>query len=284
MATAAGSPQPANSDRSDSRVPGAGIVYPNDDRAGLRPPGAVGVPPARCRNSSSPPSAPTAGRCNSPRCRRKSSRMLRRATAAEPAPPGSRLPDQGARGHHRRRYTQHLPLLRARRWPCDPLRRPRRPRWLHLDRRAEDQRKAEWPDWHPPTEMIERQPYLPRFMAGGPGNPLGARAMYLGSTIYRIHGTNQPSTIGKFVSSGCIGMLNEDVSDCSSAPRSAPAWWCCPAARRPAPRPPRPRRRPVALQAAPAQAQMSRPFPVGSRPWCRRCPPRSPFAKIRLIA
>src|SRR6476661_1942024 len=74
-------------------------------------------------------------------------------------------------------------------------------------------RKAEWPDWHPPTEMIERQPYLPRFMAGGPTNPLGARAMYLGSTVYRIHGTNQPSTIGKFVSSGCIGMLNEDVSD-----------------------------------------------------------------------
>jgi lipoprotein-anchoring transpeptidase ErfK/SrfK len=74
-------------------------------------------------------------------------------------------------------------------------------------------RKAEWPDWHPPSEMIERQPYLPRFMAGGPGNPLGARAMYLGSTVYRIHGTNQPSTIGKFVSSGCIGMLNEDVSD-----------------------------------------------------------------------
>ncbi len=74
-------------------------------------------------------------------------------------------------------------------------------------------RKAEWPDWHPPAEMIERQPYLPRFMAGGPGNPMGARAMYLGSTVYRIHGTNQPSTIGKFVSSGCIGMLNEDVSD-----------------------------------------------------------------------
>jgi len=74
-------------------------------------------------------------------------------------------------------------------------------------------RKAEWPDWHPPTEMIERQPYLPRFMAGGPGNPLGARAMYLGSTVYRIHGTNQPSTIGKFVSSGCIGMLNQDVED-----------------------------------------------------------------------
>ena len=74
-------------------------------------------------------------------------------------------------------------------------------------------RKAEWPDWHPPTEMIERQPYLPRFMAGGDGNPMGARAMYLGSTLYRIHGTNQPSTIGQFVSSGCIGLLNEDITD-----------------------------------------------------------------------
>ena len=74
-------------------------------------------------------------------------------------------------------------------------------------------RKAEWPDWHPPSEMIARQPYLPRFMAGGPGNPLGARAMYLGSSQYRIHGTNDPSTIGKFVSSGCIRLTNEDVVD-----------------------------------------------------------------------
>ena len=74
-------------------------------------------------------------------------------------------------------------------------------------------RKAEWPDWHPPAEMIARQPYLPRFMAGGPGNPLGARAMYLGSSEYRIHGTNDPSTIGKFVSSGCIRLTNEDVAD-----------------------------------------------------------------------
>ena len=74
-------------------------------------------------------------------------------------------------------------------------------------------RKAEWPDWHPPAEMIARQPYLPRFMAGGETNPLGARAMYLGSTIYRIHGTNDPSTIGKFVSSGCIRLTNEDVAD-----------------------------------------------------------------------
>ncbi len=74
-------------------------------------------------------------------------------------------------------------------------------------------RKAEWPDWTPPSEMIARQPYLPRFVAGGPGNPLGARAMYLGSSIYRIHGTNDPSTIGKFVSSGCIRLTNEDVAD-----------------------------------------------------------------------
>ncbi len=74
-------------------------------------------------------------------------------------------------------------------------------------------RMREWPDWHPPAEMIERQPYLPRFMAGGNGNPMGARAMYLGSTLYRIHGTNQPSTIGQTVSSGCVGMLNEDVED-----------------------------------------------------------------------
>jgi lipoprotein-anchoring transpeptidase ErfK/SrfK len=74
-------------------------------------------------------------------------------------------------------------------------------------------RKAEWPDWYPPAEMIARQPYLPRFVAGGPGNPLGARAIYLGSSQYRIHGTNDPSTIGKFVSSGCIRLTNEDVAD-----------------------------------------------------------------------
>jgi lipoprotein-anchoring transpeptidase ErfK/SrfK len=74
-------------------------------------------------------------------------------------------------------------------------------------------RMKEWPDWFPPSEMIERQPYLPRFMAGGNGNPLGARALYLGKTLYRIHGTNQPSTIGSYVSSGCVGMLNEDIED-----------------------------------------------------------------------
>ena len=74
-------------------------------------------------------------------------------------------------------------------------------------------RKAEWPDWTPPPEMIQRQPYLPRFMAGGPGNPMGARALYLGSTIYRIHGTNQPETIGHAVSSGCFRLANGDVID-----------------------------------------------------------------------
>jgi len=94
-------------------------------------------------------------------------------------------------------------------------------------------RKAEWPDWYPPQEMIARQPYLPRMVAGGPGNPLGARAMYLGSSDYRIHGTNDPTTIGKQVSSGCIRLTNEDVEDLYSRvqigakvvvlPQSAPA-------------------------------------------------------------
>jgi len=74
-------------------------------------------------------------------------------------------------------------------------------------------RMAEWPDWTPPKEMIARQPYLPRFMAGGKGNPLGARAIYLGSTVYRIHGTNAPETIGTKVSSGCIRLTNADVTD-----------------------------------------------------------------------
>jgi lipoprotein-anchoring transpeptidase ErfK/SrfK len=74
-------------------------------------------------------------------------------------------------------------------------------------------RKTEWPDWYPPPEMIKRQPYLPRMVAGGPGNPLGARAMYIGGTQYRIHGTNDPTTIGKFVSSGCIRLTNENVID-----------------------------------------------------------------------
>jgi lipoprotein-anchoring transpeptidase ErfK/SrfK len=82
--------------------------------------------------------------------------------------------------------------------------------WSGIERVS---KMAEWPDWHPPPEMIERQPYLPRFMAGGESSPLGARALYLGKSIYRIHGTNQPSTIGTFVSSGCIRLTNADVED-----------------------------------------------------------------------
>lgn len=73
--------------------------------------------------------------------------------------------------------------------------------------------KKEWPDWTPPPEMLRRRPDLPRHMAGGPDNPLGARALYLGSSLYRIHGTNEPHTIGQSVSSGCIRMMNEDVVD-----------------------------------------------------------------------
>jgi lipoprotein-anchoring transpeptidase ErfK/SrfK len=103
-------------------------------------------------------------------------------------------------------------------------------------------RKAEWPDWYPPSEMIARQPYLPRMVAGGPGNPLGARAMYLGNSEYRIHGTNDPTTIGKHVSSGCIRLTNADVKDLYSRvqvgakvivlPQAAPAQT----AQAPAPR------------------------------------------------
>jgi lipoprotein-anchoring transpeptidase ErfK/SrfK len=73
--------------------------------------------------------------------------------------------------------------------------------------------KREWPSWSPPPQMIRRRPDLPRFMPGGPANPLGARAMYLGGTLYRIHGSNEPETIGRAVSSGCIRMTNEDVAD-----------------------------------------------------------------------
>jgi lipoprotein-anchoring transpeptidase ErfK/SrfK len=80
-------------------------------------------------------------------------------------------------------------------------------------------RKAEWPSWTPPAQMLKRRPDLPRFMKGGPDNPLGARAMYLGGSLYRIHGSNEPETIGQAVSSGCIRMLNEDVVDLYSRVR-----------------------------------------------------------------
>ena len=215
-----GSQQPAYSDRGDSRIPGAGIVYPNDDRAGLRPPGATAALHRRPR-----PALPARSRSRSSLgWRRRQAGATRGAAAGRAA--GSR--PGAASGDLRRQEVSfatkepagtivvdtsntHLYYIlgggRAVRYGVRVGRDGFT--WNGVQKIS---RKAEWPDWHPPTEMIERQPYLPRFMAGGPGNPLGARAMYLGSTIYRIHGTNQPSTIGKFVSSGCIGMLN-DVSD-----------------------------------------------------------------------
>ena len=210
--------QPAYSDRGDSRIPGAGIVYPNDDRAGLRPPGAIGAAPAPATGALPQPQQPAVGADGRP------VQLAALPPEEQPEVGPAQLP-----AHLRRQEVSfatkepagtivvdtsntHLYYMlgggRAIRYGVRVGRDGFT--WNGVQKIS---RKAEWPDWHPPTEMIERQPYLPRFMAGGPGNPLGARAMYLGSTVYRIHGTNQPSTIGKFVSSGCIGMLNEDVSD-----------------------------------------------------------------------
>ncbi|MEH2610898.1 lipoprotein-anchoring transpeptidase ErfK/SrfK [Bradyrhizobium sp. AZCC 1693] len=213
-----GQQQPAYSDRGDSRIPGAGIVYPNDDRAGLRPPGAIGDAPAPATGALQQPQQPAVGADGKP------VQLAALPPEEQPEVGPAQLP-----AHLRRQEVSfatkepagtivvdtantHLYYIlgggRAIRYGVRVGRDGFT--WNGVQKIS---RKAEWPDWHPPTEMIERQPYLPRFMAGGPGNPLGARAMYLGSTVYRIHGTNQPSTIGKFVSSGCIGMLNEDVSD-----------------------------------------------------------------------
>jgi lipoprotein-anchoring transpeptidase ErfK/SrfK len=215
----AGPPQQTYSDRgSDNRIPGSGFIYPNDDHRGLRPPEAVGAPtgvtgtvqPSQGAQpqgadgrpmvlSALPPEEqPDAAPVQLPPNLRK-----QEVAYATKEPAGTLIVDTP---------NTHLYYIlgngRAIRYGVRVGRDGFT--WTGVQKIS---RKAEWPDWHPPTEMIERQPYLPRFMAGGPGNPLGARAMYLGSTVYRIHGTNQPSTIGKFVSSGCIGMLNDDVSD-----------------------------------------------------------------------
>ena len=214
---APGAPQPVYSDR-DSRVPGAGIVYPNDDRAGLRPPEAVCAGPASGVTGSVQQQQPRIGADGRPvqlsalppeeqpdAAPAQLAPNLRRQEVVFPTkePAGTIVVDTP------NTYLYYvLGGGRAIRYGVRVGRDGFT--WTGVQKIT---RKAEWPDWHPPTEMIERQPYLPRFMAGGPGNPLGARAMYLGSTVYRIHGTNQPSTIGKFVSSGCIGMLNDDVSD-----------------------------------------------------------------------
>jgi len=194
-----GPPQQTYSDRG----PGAGYIYPDEDH-GPRPPGAVQQPPQGPDGkpmvmSALPPDeqpevapAPLA-----PNLRRQE------VALATKEPAGTLIVDTP------NTYLYYvLGGGRAIRYGVRVGRDGFT--WTGVQKIS---RKAEWPDWHPPPEMIDRQPYLPRFMAGGPGNPLGARAMYLGNTVYRIHGTNQPSTIGKFVSSGCIGMLNEDVSD-----------------------------------------------------------------------
>jgi lipoprotein-anchoring transpeptidase ErfK/SrfK len=218
----AGPPQQTYSDRGygDNRAPGPGYIYPDEDNRALRPPGAVGAPGSVTGTVQQPPQGaqPPHGPDGRPMvlsalppdeqpevAPAPLSPNLRRqeVTFATKEPAGTLIVDTP------NTYLYYvLGGGRAIRYGVRVGRDGFT--WTGVQKIS---RKAEWPDWHPPTEMIERQPYLPRFMAGGPGNPLGARAMYLGNTVYRIHGTNQPSTIGKFVSSGCIGMLNEDVSD-----------------------------------------------------------------------
>jgi lipoprotein-anchoring transpeptidase ErfK/SrfK len=205
-------PPQTYSDRGDTHGPGAGYIYPDEDNLNPRPPGAVtgAVQPPQGQSPQGPDGRPVvlsalppdeqpevAPAPLAPNLRRQE------VALATKEPPGTLIVDTP------NTYLYYvLGGGRAIRYGVRVGRDGFT--WTGVQKIS---RKAEWPDWHPPPEMIDRQPYLPRFMAGGPGNPLGARAMYLGNTVYRIHGTNQPSTIGKFVSSGCIGMLNEDVSD-----------------------------------------------------------------------
>jgi lipoprotein-anchoring transpeptidase ErfK/SrfK len=209
-----GPPQQPYRAPGDNRIPGPGYAYPDEDNSALRPPGAVVGPPAVTNSVQQPPQGPDgrpivmsalppdeqpeAAPANLPPNLRR-----QEVAFATKEPAGTLIVDTP------NTYLYYvLGNGRAIRYGVRVGRDGFT--WTGVQKIS---RKAEWPDWHPPPEMIDRQPYLPRFMAGGPGNPLGARAMYLGNTVYRIHGTNQPSTIGKFVSSGCIGMLNEDVSD-----------------------------------------------------------------------
>src|SRR5216683_46560 len=211
----AGAP-PTYSDRGngDNRIPGSGFIYPNEDNHAFRPPEAIGAPNGVTGSVQQPPMGPDGKPMvlsalppdEQPELApAELAPNLRRQEVSFPTkePAGTLIVDTPNTylyyvlgGGYAIRYGVRVGR--------DGF------TWTGVQKIS---RKAEWPDWHPPTEMIERQPYLPRFMAGGPGNPLGARAMYLGSTVYRIHGTNQPSTIGKFVSSGCIRLTNADVSD-----------------------------------------------------------------------
>jgi lipoprotein-anchoring transpeptidase ErfK/SrfK len=136
-------------------------------------------------------------------------------------------------------------------------------------------RMAEWPDWHPPEEMIERQPYLPRFMAGGEGNPLGARALYLGQTLYRIHGTNQPSTIGTSVSSGCIRLTNEDITDLYSRVQVGTRVVVLVKSRQQ-------RRRGSDLRLSPRKNLLPSPHPAGCRKYPRHRRHRHPPRQLKL--
>src|SRR5271166_3558178 len=120
-------------------------------------------------------------------------------------------------------------------------------------------RKSEWPDWIPPAEMVARQPYLPRWVGGGPGNPLGARALYLGNTEYRIHGTNDPSTIGKHVSSGCIRLQNADIIELYNRVGVGTKVVVMPNDQR---RVSRDDGKPIVMQDAPTGARMSAQIPV----------------------
>jgi lipoprotein-anchoring transpeptidase ErfK/SrfK len=150
-------------------------------------------------------------------------------------------------------------------------------------------RVAEWPDWTPPEEMIVRQPYLPRFMAGGETNPLGARALYLGKTVYRIHGTNQPSTIGTFVSSGCIRLTNEDIMDLYTRvkvgtrvvvlPGKPPATAAATSLAPPAAPPPAGASAPPAAGASAPQAGAQAPLGVGAVTSAPLGPPPSAMAR-----
>jgi lipoprotein-anchoring transpeptidase ErfK/SrfK len=214
-----GAPQQAYG---ENRIPASGIVYPDDDIRGLRPPAGIGPQHGNITGTVPQPLPPGAQPPQGPDGRPMSVAALPPEEQPDAAPVN--LPSNLRRQEVRFVTKEPAGTLivdtpntylyyvlgngRAMRYGVRVGRDGFT--WTGVQKIS---RKAEWPDWHPPPEMIDRQPYLPRFMAGGPGNPLGARAMYLGNTVYRIHGTNQPSTIGKFVSSGCIGMLNEDVSD-----------------------------------------------------------------------
>jgi lipoprotein-anchoring transpeptidase ErfK/SrfK len=263
----AGVPQQTYSDRGDSRIPGSGFIYPNDDNRGLRPPEGIGAPSGV--TGTVPPAAGADGRPTVlsalPPDEQPDvapvqlSPNLRRQEVAFPTkePAGTLVVDTP------NTYLYYvLGGGRAIRYGVRVGREGFT--WTGVQKIT---KKTEWPDWFPPTEMIERQPYLPRFMAGGDGNPLGARAMYLGSTVYRIHGTNQPSTIGKFVSSGCIGMLNEDVSDLFDRVKIGTRVVVMPGGPRPgtATASAQPMPGPAGAAAAPPPAQMSG-VPGGNQP------------------